>query len=522
MRATKTTTTTSATKATKTVIATTVTKTTKGVFQHGHFEAAGMKNRLRELCVLCGSIVFVLFVAAGQAQQPDRSSPPPIGPAPPLNLPPIEKRTLSNGVEVWLVEAHEVPLVQVNLVIPAGSGDDPADKFGLASLTAAMLDEGAGSRDALEIADAIDFLGASLSTTSSFDASAIRLNVPVARLEAALAIMADVALRPTFPQAELDRLRQERLTALLQARDDPAQVAPLTFSRVVFGETHRYGTAAMGTDATLKAFTTGDVRGFHESRYQPAGATLVVAGDVTAAAVLPLLEKHVGSWKGSAPARAPLPEARQLTDRRVYIVDMPGTEQSQIRIGWVGVPRASGDYFTLQVLNTVLGGSFTSRLNQNLRERNQFSYGAGSRFDMRLAAGPFFAAAGVQTDKTADALREFFNELNAIRTITPEELVKAKNYVALSFPSEFETIGDLAAHIEDLIVYDLPDDYFENYVANIQAVTAADVERAAAAYIQPARFAVVVAGDRETIEAGIRALELGPVQVMSIEEAIGS
>jgi predicted Zn-dependent peptidase len=469
-------------------------------------------------------VLVALCAAAAPAQQrADRSKPPALGPTPELNLPDIQKRALSNGLPVWLIQAHEVPLVQVNLVVMAGSGDDPAGKFGVASLTAAMLDEGAGTRAALEIADEIEFLGATLTTSSSFDASAVRLNVPVARLPAALPVMADVAIRPTFPQAELDRLRQERLTALLQARDDAAQVAPLAFSRVVFGATHRYGTSAMGTEATLKAFATGDLRAFHESRYQPANATLVVVGDVTSDAVMPLLEKHFGSWRtaGKAP-RADVPAARQLTARTIHLVDMPGAEQSQIRIGWVGVPRSTPDYFTLQVLNTVLGGSFTSRLNQNLREKNQYSYGASSRFDMRLSAGPFFAGAGVQTDKTAEALREFFNELNAIGKVTPEELAKAKNYLALGFPSEFETIGDLAAHIEDMIVYRLPEDYFERYVANIQAVTAADLQKAAATYIQPGRFAIVVAGDRKAIEPGIRGLKLGEVRVLSVDEALGS
>ena len=189
----------------------------------------------------------------------------------------------------------------------------------------------------------------------------------------------------------------------------------------------------------------------------------------------------------------------------------------------VGVPRSTPDYFTLQVLNTILGGSFTSRLNQNLREKNQFTYGASSRFDMRLAPGPFFAGAGIQTDKTTDALREFFKELTAIGTpVSAEELTKAKNYLALGFPSEFETIQDLASQIEQMIVYKLPEDYFEKYVANIQAVTAADVQKAAATYIQPGKFDVVIAGDRKAIEAGVRSLKLGQVRILSVQEAIGS
>lgn len=481
------------------------------------------------------SVFVVLATAAGFAQQaptspaassrqvPDRSKPPALGPAPQVTLPPIQKRTLSNGLAVWVVEAHKVPLVQVNLLVHAGSGDDPAGKFGVASLTAAMLDEGAGSRSALEIADAVEFLGATLTTSSSFDASAVRLNVPVARLAAALPIMADVARQPTFPQAELDRLRQERLTLLLQARDDPAQVASLAFSRVVFGRTHRYGTAALGTEATLKAFTTADLRSFHQAMFQPTNATLVVVGDISPDAVMPLLEQQFGSWRSAGKAaRTPVPPATQIKAREVHLVDIPGAEQSQVYVGWVGVPRSTADYFTLQVLNTVLGGSFTSRLNQNLREKNQFSYGASSRFDMRLSAGPFLAGAGVQTDKTADALREFFKELNDIsKPVAADELSKARNYVALGFPSDFETSGQLAQRLEELLIYQLPDDYFEKYVSNIQAVSAGAVQKAAAARIQPAKMAVLVVGDRKAIEPGIRALNLGPVRVITVEEALG-
>ena len=424
---------------------------------------------------------------------------------------------------MWLIEAHAVPLVQVSLLIKAGAADDPAGKFGTASLTAAMLDEGAGSRTALQISDEADFLGANLATTSSFDASAVRLNVPVSRMRNGLALMADVALRPTFPADELERVRKERLTTLLQSKDDPASVVPIAFARTVFGATHRYGTAGMGTEATLKAFTVADLKAFHTAMYQPANATLIVIGDVRAADAIAQLESQFGMWKSGAtpPARRPVGAATQLTQGQITIVDVPGAAQSQIRIGWVGVPRSTPDYFTLEVLNTILGGSFTSRLNQNLREEHQYSYGAGSRFDMRLSPGPFFATAGVQTDKTSEALTEFFKELNDIgKPIGAEELTKAKNYIALSFPGEFETLGDLAGHIEEMVVYSLPDTYFATYVKNIQSVTSEAVQKAAATYIQPKRFAVVVVGDRKTIEPGIRALNLAPVRVVSVNEGI--
>jgi predicted Zn-dependent peptidase len=464
----------------------------------------------------------VALIAQGPVR-PDRSKPPALGPAPSLTLPQIQKHTLSNGLPVWLVEAHEVPLVQVNLVVLTGSSDDPAGKFGTASLTAAMLDEGAGKMNALELADAIDVLGADLSTGGGFDSSAVRLNVPVARLGDALPLMADVALRPTFPQKEFERLRQETVTNLLQARDDPASVAPMSFARIVFGAMHRYGTGAAGTGASLKALTVADLQAFHAAMYQPSNATLVAVGDFRANTILPQLEKHFGSWKrGTATSRTPVPAASQLSAREITIVDMPRAQQSQIRIGWVGVARSTPDYFPLQVLNTVLGGSFTSRLNQNLRERNGYSYGASSRFEMRLAPGAFVAGAGVQTDKTAEALREFFNELQAIRKPVPaEELAKAKNYIALGLPSEFETMGDLSSHLEEMIVYHLPDDYFSRYVGSIQAVTVEAVSRAAATYIQPDKFAVVVVGDRSVIEPGIKALGLGPVRVVTVNEVLG-
>jgi zinc protease len=480
--------------------------------------AATKSFLLSALSVLSG-FLSVALVAQGA---PDRSKPPMIGPPPRLNLPEIQKRTLSNGLAVWLVETHEVPLVQINLLLKAGAGDDPAGKFGLASLTAAMLDEGAGTRNALDLADAIDFLGASLVTTASFDASAVRLNVPVARITEALPLMADVILRPTFPDKELERLRQERLTALLQAKDDPASVAPLAFARNVFGATHRYGTGITGTETTLKGFTVQDLKSFHTSMYQPGNAVLVVVGDVTANALVPQLETQFGSWKGTSAPRKPVPTAPQVAEGQITIVDMPGAAQSQIRIGWVGVPRSTPDYFTIEVLNTVLGGSFTSRLNQNLREEHQYAYGASSRFDMRLSAGAFQAAAGVQTDKTAEAMKEFFNELNGIlKPIPDDELNKAKSYVALSFPSEFETSGDLSSKMEEMVIYDLPDRFFATYVDNLQKVSAGAVQKVAATYIQPQRFAVVVIGDRKVIEAGIRALNLGPLRVMSVDEAVG-
>lgn len=483
----------------------------------------------RSLCGGGGPVfiaIFLLFVASVSlsAQKPDRSTPPKPGAPPALKLPPVQKHTLSNGLSVWIIEQHEVPLVQANMIIRAGSAADPAGKYGVASMTANMLDEGAGDKSALELADAIEFLGAQLGTSSTFDYSAVRLSTPVSTLADALPLMADVVVRPSFPSAELERLRKEALTRLLQARDDPAAIAALAFPRLVFGDTHRYGTAAGGGAAEVKAMTLDDVRGFHAAYYRPEHATLLVVGDVTAATVMPLLERVFGSWQPTGPAGkvAPLPAAAQLTKRQIYIIDKPGAAQSQVRIGWVGVPRSTPDYPTLQVLNTILGGSFTSRLNTNLRETHGYSYGAFSGFEERLSAGAFVASAGVQTDKTAEALREFFNEFDGmLKPIPGEDIEKARNYVALGFPAEFETTADLARKLEEQVIHGLPDEYFPTFIRSIAQVTGPGVEKAAAQYIQPDKFAVVVVGDRKVIEQGIRALKLAPVEVLTVEQVLG-
>ena len=479
-----------------------------------------MKKMLRMWRPALAGLVLVAASVTLVAQQPDRKQPPPLGPAPALKLPAIQKQLLSNGLAVWIVEHHEVPLAQINLIVRSGSAADPIGKYGVGNLTAAMLDEGAGTRSSLDLADAIEFLGANLSTASSFDASSVRMSVPVSKLAEALPLMSDVALRPTFPSADLDRLRKERLTGLLQARDNAGALIQLAFPRIVFGPTHRYGTSANGLPATIEALTVDDLKTFYRSHFRPDNATLLVVGDLTPATALPMLERAFGNWKadGMAPLVADVPNAPQLTKRQVYLVDKPEAAQSQIRIGWVGVSRSTPDYAVLEVLNTVLGGSFTSRLNQNLREKNGYAYGASSGFDMRLSAGPFLAAAGVQTDKTADALKEFFNELNGILTpVPPDELAKARNYVALGFPGEFETTSDMARKLEELVIYNLPDTTFSDFVPSVTAVTAADLQRAAARFVQPERMAVVVVGDLKLIEGPIRALNLGPITRVPVD-----
>jgi predicted Zn-dependent peptidase len=276
-----------------------------------------------------------------------------------------------------------------------------------------------------------------------------------------------------------------------------------------------------GTAAAIRGFTVDDLRQFHARGYVPSQSLLIVTGDVNPAVTLRQLESAFGGWKGAAVAATRVPEAPQVPARKVYIIDKPGAAQSQIAIGWVGVPRSTPDYFALRVLNTVLGGAFTSRLNQNLRETHGYAYGANSAFDMRASAGPFLASAGVQTDKTAESLTEFFKEFENIRKPIPaDELEKAKNYLALLLPRNFETTGSVAASLEQQFVYSLPADYFKTYTDRVRAVTAAQVQAAADKYIQPGRFAVVLVGDRKVIEPAIKALNLGPISIVTAREVM--
>jgi predicted Zn-dependent peptidase len=275
----------------------------------------------------------------------------------------------------------------------------------------------------------------------------------------------------------------------------------------------------------VKSLSIGDLKDFHAAHYRPDNAALIVVGDVTADMLMGQLESAFGGWKNPPTPKGTviLPPAPQLTTRRVFLIDKPGAAQSQIRIGGIGVPRSTPDYFAIEVSNTILGGSFTSRLNQNLREEHGYSYGARSGFDMRMSAGPFQAAAGVQTDKTAEALKEFFIELEEIRKpVGAGELNKAKNYLALGFPSEFETTTDISRRLEEMLIYNLPDDYFATYMPRLQAVTAGEVQRAAEKYIQPLTMAVVVVGDRKVIEAPVKALNLGPMRVVPLAEVMGT
>ena len=445
--------------------------------------------------------------------QVDRSKPPTLPPPPALKLPAIRTAKLDNGLELTVVEMHKVPVVDVQVMVDAGAARDPTDAPGLATFTAGMLQQGAGTRGALEVADEAAFLGAALNTTASFDMAVASVHVPKRRLEAALDLLAEVVLRPTFSDSEVNRQRELRGAQLVQQRDEPVAVASVAFPAIVFGAAHPYGHPLNGTDAATAALARPQVVQFYRTYYRPTGARVLVVGDINLAEARKLVTTRFGAWdKADVPAfptaPAPAPAART-----VYLIDKPGAAQSVIRIGHVGPPRTTPDWYALEVLNTILGGAFTSRLNQNLRETHGYTYGAFSQFAARRLSGAFVALASVVTAKTDSSLIEFLKELRRIRdeAVPATDLNKAKAYVTLGLPGDFETTGGAAARFRDLLAYGLPLDYYDQYIQRINAVTADDVQRVAHRYIDPDHFDIVVVGDKSQIEAGIRALNEGPV-----------
>ena len=472
--------------------------------------------------LIIGLGIVLLLVTFSYSQVPDRSKPPELGPPPSMNLPAIQHLKLSNGISVVLMEKHQVPLVEVDLLIKAGMVNDPKDKPGLASVTTSMMEEGAGTRNALELADAIDFLGANISAFAGWHTAGVSMFTPLSKLDDALALFGDMCLRPTFPIEELERNRKERLTTLMQWHDEPRAIASVHFSKTLYGNNHPYGKPTIGNEKSIRAFKVEDLKKFHQTYFSPGNASLIVVGDISPEAILPKLEAIFGKWEGGKVEQQTFPKAVQVKERAIYLIDKPGAPQSEIRIGRIGVDRMTEDYYALRVMNTILGGSFSSRLNQNLRELHGYTYGASSNFDFRMMPGPFLAGSAVQTAVTDSALFQFFFELNRIlEPVSDDELTRAKNYLTLRYPESFQTVQQIAGQLADIVVYSLPDDYFNNFTKNILTVTKEDVQRVAKKYIEPKKVSIIVVGDRKTIEKSVSKLKYGKIKNLTIDDVLG-
>jgi zinc protease len=452
------------------------------------------------------------------ADEPWRKDIPKAGPARPLQVAKPESVQLANGLTLILSTRKGLPVVSANVVVRTGSDANPANAPGLANFTVAMLDEGTATRNALQIADQVAQIGATLGTNSSMDASMITTRSLKKNFAAALDIAADVTLHPSFPADEIERQRTARLGQLVQQRENVNALAAKILAGVLYGEAHPYGHTELGTEAAVKAMTRDAMMAFWKQNFVPNNAALVVAGDITMAELRPLAEKAFGTWQRGAPV-TPALTTPATAAARVVVVDRAGAPQTQLRVVSIGAARSSPDFRALQVMNTALGGLFSSRINMNLREAHGYTYGASSGFSFRKAPGPFQVAAGVRTDVTAPAVTEIFKEIRGVieAPLGADELKRAKDALANSIPGAFETSGDAAASLSNIYIYDLGLDYYSHYAEAVNAVTADQALAAAKKYLVPDKLIVVAVGDREKIEPELRKLSLGPVEIRDPE-----
>jgi len=454
------------------------------------------------------------------AQAPDRSAPPALENAKNLQLAAIQRFKLSNGLNVVLMEKHSVPLVQVNLLIQTGAFYDPAGKEGIGSFTMDLLDEGAGKYNALQLSDEIEFLGAQINTYSRTFNSGVNCSTPVSKLDDALRLMSEIILRPKFEETEMDRIRKLRLNSLLQAYDDPGIIAQRAFNKLLFDPSSPFGKFA--NEQAIKSYSKADCEAFHKSNFVTGNTTLIIVGDVTQEMIAPLLEKHFSNYPKGEVVQPDLPKPKQVSGRTIYIIDKPTAPQSVIRIGRIGPTRSDPEFNAIRVMNTILGGSFTSRLNNNLREQHGYSYGAGSGFSFWKIPGPFVASSSVQTDATGPALGEFFKEFNGMRKPLPEtDFVRGRNYDALGYAADFETNASIAEALADAVINQLPDNYFNTYVDKVMAVSKKSVEAQAKKYIDPNSMLVIIVGDKSKIEESVIKQKLGKPKILSIEDILG-
>ncbi|HEX5704639.1 MAG TPA: pitrilysin family protein [Pyrinomonadaceae bacterium] len=445
--------------------------------------------------------------AAKQKEEPDSSKLPKPGPDPKLVLPKIEKNKLSNGLEVWLVHQNELPIVSMNLVVKTGGTADP--KAGVANMTASLLDDGTKTRSVTEISKQLQSIGAQLNTGSDWDSSNVSLLTLTRNLDKALEVFSDVVVNPTFPETEFEVQRRRNAVQFLQRKNNANQIANIAYSSLLYGKTHPYGRPLAGDEESLKALTRDDLQKFYDSYYRPNNSVLIVAGEADAKTLMPKLEKAFETWKASTVTATSVPPAPRFEQPGIYIVDRPGAAQSVVTIGQIGVDRSNPDYFSLLVMNSILGGQFSSRVNMNLREDKGYTYGARSGWSFRRGAGPFSASADVQTAVTRESIQEFMKELNGIRgsiPVTQKELDYNKQSIIRRYPGAFETVGQISNQLSNLVVFGLPDSYFNDYIAKVNAVTVADVNRVANKYLDPSKMAILIVGDRKVIEPKLKEL----------------
>jgi predicted Zn-dependent peptidase len=469
-----------------------------------------------------------------RAETVDRSRLPEPGPARPFVFPAIRKSALDNGLGVWTVYHPQVPVVSLTLLVRRGSAADPPTKEGLAAITADMLDEGSGSRSAIDIHEALAQLGAQIDTDIGSDAIVLSTTALSRFTDRVLDLMADVIARPALREEDFARVRQLRLHRLMQLRDIPSAVADRAFLKLLYG-THPYGHAPIGREDALREISVEDVRAFHADAIRPSASTLIAVGDCEHDDIVRFAAAAFGDWDSDIAARSVAQPFRAADDERLAfepgdstaamlptrlaVIDRPGAPQSELRIGHVAVSRSTPDYHALLVANAILGGQFVSRINLNLREDKGFTYGARTAFEFRRMPGPFVLQVGVQTAATADAIHECFAEFAGMRgdrPATAEELTLGVAALTRGYARNFETADQIARGVMQLALYDLADDYFAAFVPLVERVTCDEVTRVMRHHLDPDRLTTLVVGDAGAVAGGFSRLHLGaPVTLPS-------
>jgi len=450
----------------------------------------------------------------------DRSKLPEPGPTPEIKFPDLQKAQLKNGLKIILAERHSIPVVNFNLVVDAGYAADQFALPGTSKLTMEMIDEGTKKRTALQISEELSLLGASLGSGSDLDVSYVSLSALKNKLDESLDIYADVILNPSFPEEDFNRLKAQTLAAIQREKVTPTSMALRVLPKILYGENHAYGNpmTGSGTEESVKKITREDLIKFHQTWFKPNNSTLVIVGDVTLDEILPKLEKLFDGWK---PGNVPVKNISEISHKEnsvVYILDRPGSLQSLIFAGHIAPPSNDPDDIAIEMMNTIFGGAFTSRINMNLREDKHWSYGASSFLMGARGQRPFVVYASVQTDKTKESMIEIKKELEQIKTIKPpteEELNKNKQNEILALPGTWETMRSVLGSIVTIVKYNLPDEYYQKYPQKLHQLSLDDVKRATDRVIQPDKLVWVIVGDRSKIEKGIR--ELGYSEIHFVD-----
>ena len=479
-----------------------------------------MRQQRKTLALAAALVISIANIAAVAQQTLDRTKVPPPGPTPVLRVPTWTKTELANGATLIVSERHNLPLVSFTITFVGGSNQfEAVSKRGLAALTVSMMTEGTTTKTGDQISDALQLLGTNVNAGIGGEDGFVSFVSTTKNFEPTLALVSDMMLNSTFPAEALERLRGRTLVSLTQAKDQPVIIGSQVFAKILYGDAHPYGQRT--TETSVKGITRDDVVAFQKAYFQPGRAIITVVGDITSSKAKAVVEKGLAAWaKGGEKASFDYPKLPELQPAKIYLVDKPGAAQSVFNIGLPGPPRNTPDYFALQVLNTILGGQFQSRLNANIREQKGYSYGVNSGFNYGKGPGAFRAGGSIFTAKTDAALIEFMKELKGIvgeKPITDEELKTAKESLIQGLPQRFASVSAISGAITSLTVLGLPDDYYQNYAKNVSAVTKEDLQRVAKQYIDLNHLAIVIVGDRSQVESSLKATGIAPITFIDLD-----